>query len=81
VGSTAGFQTWDAATVSGVNGVSGANGSYGLTVVDARNLDLMGSTFSGAYTGGGTVDALSEANMYVKSVRVWSCEDEAANAR
>jgi hypothetical protein len=80
VGSTAGFQTWDAATISGVNGIPSANGSYVLTVVDGTHLDLMGSKFSGAYTAGGTINALSEANMYVKSVRVWSCADDAANA-
>jgi len=80
VGSTAGFQTWDTATISGVNGIPSANGSHVLTVVDGTHLDLMGSKFSGAYTAGGTVNALSEANMYVKSVRVWSCADDAANA-
>jgi hypothetical protein len=80
VGSTAGFQTWEAATISSVNGVPGANESYVLTVVDGTHLDLMGSTFSGGYAGGGTVNALSEANMYVRSVRVWSCADDAANA-
>jgi hypothetical protein len=80
VGSTAGFQTWEAATVSGVNGVPGANASYVLTVVDGAHLDLRGSKFSGTYAGGGTVNALSEANMYVKSVRVWSCADDAASA-
>jgi hypothetical protein len=80
VGSTTGFQTWETATISGVNGVPGANGSYVLTVVDGTHLDLRGAIFSGVSTGGGTVNALSEANMYVKSVRVWSCADDAANA-
>jgi hypothetical protein len=80
VGSTTGFQTWETATISDVNGVPGANGSYVLTVVDGTHLDLTGAIFAGVYTGGGTVNTLSEANMYVKSVRVWSCADDAANA-
>jgi hypothetical protein len=80
VGSTAGFQTWETATISGVNDVSGANGSYVLTVIDGTHLDLTGSKFSGTYTGGGTVNVLSEADMFVRSVRVWSCADDAANA-
>jgi hypothetical protein len=79
IGSTAGFKTGDMATISGVNGVSGANGAFQVTVVDPTHLDLPGSTFSGVYTGGGKVNALAEADMLVKSVRVWSCAEDAAN--
>lgn len=79
VPSTAGFLTLDTATVSGVGGVPGANGAFPVTVVDGTHLDLENSVYSGAYTGGGKVNALSEANMYVKSVRVWSCPIEPIN--
>jgi hypothetical protein len=51
-----------------------------VTIVDGTHLDLQGSKFSGAYTSGGTVNALTQADMYVKSVRVWSCAGDAANA-
>jgi hypothetical protein len=80
VGSTAGFKTGHMATISGVNGIAGANGVFEVTVIDPTHLDLTGSTFAGTYNGGGTINALAEADMYVKSVRVWSCAEDAANA-
>jgi hypothetical protein len=49
------------AVVSGVGGVPGANGQFTLTNIDTTHVDLAGSTFSGAYTSGGTVSTQSNA--------------------
>jgi hypothetical protein len=56
VGTTAGFSNNHTATISGVGGVTGANGVFAVNVVDDTHLDLQGSKFSGAYTGGGMVN-------------------------
>lgn len=42
-------------TVSSVGGVPNAAGTWGLIVVDATHVDLVGSTWSGTYTSGGTI--------------------------
>ncbi|WP_237214591.1 glycosyl hydrolase family 28-related protein [Falsiroseomonas oryziterrae] len=47
--------TGDLVNVYGVNGVPGANLRATVTVVDATRVDLQGSTFSGSWTGGGTL--------------------------
>lgn len=39
----------------GVGGVPNANGIWIVTVIDADTVDLLGSTFGGAYTSGGTL--------------------------
>jgi hypothetical protein len=44
-----------------------------VTVVDGGHLDVKGPKFSGSYAGGGIVNTLTRADMYVKSVRVWGC--------
>jgi hypothetical protein len=41
--------------VRGVGGVTNANGHWTITVIDANNFDLQGSTFAGTYTSGGSV--------------------------
>ena len=41
--------------VAGVQGVSGANGTFQIAVISGTKIDLVGSTFSGAYTSGGFV--------------------------
>ncbi len=50
-----GLVTGDLVNVTGVNGVPGANSRRTATVVDATRLDLQGSSFSGSWTGGGTL--------------------------
>lgn len=40
--------------VRGVGGVSAASGTWQIAVVDANTIDLIGSTFTGAYTSGGS---------------------------
>lgn len=42
-------------TVAGVGGVSGANGLFRAKIVSTTTIDLIGSSFSGTYTSGGTV--------------------------
>jgi hypothetical protein len=50
-----GLVTGDLVNITGVNGVPGANSRRTATVVDATRLDLQGSSFSGSWTGGGTL--------------------------
>ena len=79
VGSTTGFVNGNTATISGVGGIAAANGVFAVTVVDGAHLDLQGSKFSGTYTGGGVVNPLTQADLYVKSVRVWGCAADVRN--
>jgi hypothetical protein len=49
------FATGNRITVSGVGGTVEANGSkWPITVITANTFDLQGSTFTNAYTSGGT---------------------------
>lgn len=49
-----GYATGYAVVLTGTNGVPNINGkSWNVTVIDANNFDLIGSVFSGGYTGGG----------------------------
>lgn len=49
-----GYASGYAVVLTGTNGVPGINGiSWNVIVIDANNFDLIGSTFSGSYTGGG----------------------------
>lgn len=50
-----GRSTGDWVTISDVGGVPGANGTRSITVISSTVFDLVGSTFSGAYTSGGLV--------------------------
>lgn len=50
-----GCSTGDDVYSHSIGGVTGANGDFAVTVVDADNIDLQGSTFSGAYTSGGKI--------------------------
>lgn len=45
--------------VQNVGGVTGSNGSFLINVIDATHVDLVGSTFGGAYTSGGTITGTS----------------------
>jgi hypothetical protein len=47
--------TGDLVNVHDVTGVPGANARAGATVVDATRFDIQGSSFSGSWTGGGTL--------------------------
>jgi len=49
------FSTGQKWNVSGVLGTTEANANWTVTVVDSTHIDLQGSTFSHAYTGGGTI--------------------------
>jgi hypothetical protein len=50
-----GLITSQRVTVGNVGGVSAANGNWAITVINATQIDLQGSTFSGSYTSGGYV--------------------------
>lgn len=61
-----GFATWSTGqfkTIFGLSGVTGANSTFAITVISqtAGVFDLQGSTFGGAWSGGGTVGAGSVA--------------------
>ncbi len=49
-----GLSTGERVTISGVVGNTAANGTFNVTVVDANNFNLDGSTGNGAYVSGGT---------------------------
>ncbi len=53
--STAAWTTGDKVVVADVGGTVEANGDFVVTVVDATHLDLDGTSFSNAWTSGGTV--------------------------
>ncbi len=54
VGSTTGWMTNDWARIDNVGGTIEADGLWQITVVDGSHVDLQGSTFTNAYTSGGT---------------------------
>jgi hypothetical protein len=49
-----GLQTGDQVVIAGVLGDTAANGIFSITVLDANDFALNGSTASGVYVGGGT---------------------------
>jgi len=49
------LSTYNGITIASVTGTTEANGDWVITVIDATNFDLIGSTFTNAYTAGGTV--------------------------
>jgi hypothetical protein len=56
------FVTGDKIAVYAVGGTTEANGAWTVTVIDANTFDLQGSTFTNAYTSGGT--ATNRPMMY-----------------
>lgn len=50
-----GFSTGNRIGISSVAGTTEANGEWTITVIDANNFDLVGSTFVNAYVSGGYV--------------------------
>lgn len=53
VNNTAQANTGDEAIVSGVEGTVEANGTWPITVIDGSHIELVGSVYANAYTGGG----------------------------
>lgn len=53
VDTVSGLITGQRIIIAEVGGVPAANGSWTITIVTEESFDLQGSTFSGAYTGGG----------------------------
>lgn len=52
---THGFSTGNRVGISEVVGTTEANGEWTITVIDANNFDLVGSTFANTYVSGGYV--------------------------
>jgi hypothetical protein len=52
-----GLLTGDVVAVHGVTGLNGADGSWSVEVLDANRVRLRGSRGTGAYAGGGAIDA------------------------
>jgi hypothetical protein len=52
---TSGFITGQRVIIQEVEGVTNANGRWAITVINQTQFDLQGSSFVGAYTGGGYV--------------------------
>lgn len=66
-----GYVTGEKVSIQSVGGVTAANGQWNIITIDANNFDLVGSTFSGAYTSGGTVfPALFGSNDVGRLVRL-----------
>lgn len=57
VSSTSGLMNGNRVTVAGVAGTTEANGAWPIAVIDGTHVDLLGSTYTNAYTSGGTVSA------------------------
>lgn len=53
------FGTFDTVIVASVGGVTNANGTWTITVISSTQFDLVGSTFAGTYTSGGTAEDVS----------------------
>ncbi len=54
-GLATGKVTGETVTVAGVTGATGCNVTTTITAIDATHIDLVGTTFGGAYVNGGTV--------------------------
>ncbi|HEY7246266.1 MAG TPA: hypothetical protein VH678_20525 [Xanthobacteraceae bacterium] len=59
ISSTSTLSVGQEVDVANVGGTTEANGSWIITVVDGSNIDLQNSTFTNAYSSGGTVRAQS----------------------
>ena len=71
-----GLLTGDIVAVHGVQGLNGANGSWAVEVVDATHVRLRHTRGTGAYTGGGAIDAAD----VVLAMPIASIVDDAAGA-
>ena len=67
-----GFSTGNSVTTSGILGNLAANGTFTITVVDANNFTLDGSTGDGTYTGGGIATKVTTGTgTYTSGGRFW----------
>lgn len=71
VTSTTGITTNDEMTVTGVTGTTEANGSWVVTVIDSVTLDLQSSTFTNAYTSGGTIIGVQGRSTLPSDYLLW----------
>jgi len=62
-----GLVTGDRVAIAGVQGNTAANGAFTVTVVDANSFTLNGSTGTGTWTGGGTVQACAPTGTCASS--------------
>lgn len=53
------LRTGDQVIVAGVGGVPNAAGTWVVTAINSTTCDLVGTTFAGAYTSGGTAKRTS----------------------
>jgi hypothetical protein len=65
VGSTNGLHNGDSITVAGVQGNPAANGTWSIIVYNATQIELQGSSGSGAYTGGGKIAGSGSGTAYI----------------
>src|SRR6202034_3839924 len=62
-----GLVTGDVVTITGVTGNTAANGTWTITVIDANDFSLNGSTGNGTYATGGTWTSFSTWSIPVGS--------------
>ncbi len=67
VNSAAGLHSGDTVVVSGVAGNAAANGTWTIALDNGTQIDLLGSTGNGSYTGGGTVAGTGSGVAYVEA--------------
>lgn len=75
VNSTAFYDNNDVVTVAGVGGTTEANGTWPILLIDSTHIELQGSTFTNAYTSGGTATLLTPIDPIETDPRVeisWS---------
>jgi len=60
-----GLSTGDHVTIASVGGTTEANGDWTVTVITSSTFDLDGSTFTNAYTSGGTVFETEAIHVYL----------------
>ncbi len=78
---TTGWQPGETATITGVTGMTGVNGTWTVTVFDTIRMCLVGSTPSGTWTGGGTVNGgVAWSNMKYSNVVSQATANSAALA-
>ena len=58
-----GYQTGQQVTISGAGGNTAANGTFTITVTDASDFTLNGSTGNGVYTNGGAATGILSGNV------------------
>lgn len=65
-----GLSTGAQVNITGATGTTEANGAWTVTVIDATNFDLQGSTFTNAYVSGAVAVAIIGTKDYTISTRV-----------